>query len=542
MSRAARVVAVMTMVSRVAGLVRDAAISAVFGTGAGADAFFVAFRIPNMLRRVVAEGATSAAFVPVFTERLVEGGPASAVRAMGAVGGAAALVLAVLTVAGMLGSPTLTSLFAPGFSRDPAKQALTISLTFWTFPYLLLVGSAAWAMGVHHTFRHFALPAVGPVLMNLSIIAFALAAAPRMEAPVWALVAGVLVGGAAQVAVQVPSLWRYGLRPSMFAELGHPAVARCGGLMLAALLGGSVYQVNVLLATVFASLLPAGTVSYLWYADRLFEFPLGIVAVAVGTAALPSLSSQAAARHFDAMGDTVVHAMSVTIAFCLPAAVGLWLLSHDITALLFERGSFTAADTAMTAWALQASVPGLLGVGLVRILSAAFFALGRPRLPVLAGAFTMILSALLSIALMGPPAAGPPWWGSGLLDTLGNALRVADLRHAGLAMATGLSATVNAVILFAMLWRALPRMPVGALGRSVLLHTSAAVAMTLVVLAWMALAAPWTFAGATAVRVSGGILLGGVGYLAAAASMGSAEIWELLRALTPSRRTSSMTP
>ncbi|MFN2376498.1 MAG: murein biosynthesis integral membrane protein MurJ [Candidatus Binatia bacterium] len=526
-SSAARVVAGMTTVSRVAGLARDAAISAVFGTGLGADAFFVAFRIPNLMRRVVAEGATSAAFVPVFTDSLAAGGRPAAIRAAAAVGGAAVLVLAFLTLAGMAASGALTTLFAPGFSGDPAKAALTASLTRWTFPYLLLVGSAAWAMGVHHTFRNFALPAAGPVLMNLSMIAFALGAAPWMEAPAWALVAGVVVGGLAQVLLQLPSLWKYGLRAAMFVDLGHPAVGRCGGLMLAALLGGSVYQVNVLLATVFASVLPAGTVSYLWYADRLFEFPLGIVAVAVGTAALPSLSSQAARRHFDGMGETVVHAMSLTIAFCLPAAVGLMLLAHDITELLFERGSFVAADTAMTAWALQASVPGLLGVGLVRVLSAAFFALERTRVPVAAGLFTMLVNALLSIALMGPGEPGTAWWGAAALASLQAAIGIADLRHAGLALAAALSATANAVILLLLLRRALPRLPLARLGRPLLQHAAAAAAMAGVVLGWIHVASPWSFAGAVAVRVGVGVGLGLASYFVAAIALGSREVKEL---------------
>lgn len=527
-SRAAGVLAAMTMVSRVAGLARDAAISAVFGTGPWADAFFVAFRIPNLLRRVVAEGATSTAFVPVFTEHLASGGPGSAVRAAGAVGGAALVVLAGLTLAGMALAGPLTGLFAPGFSSDPAKQALTVSLTRWTFPYLLLVGSAAWAMGVHHTFRRFALPAAGPVLMNVSMIVAALALAPHLEVPPWALVAGVLVGGAAQAVLQLPSLWRLGLRAGMFVRFGHPAVARCGRMMLAALLGGSVYQINVLLATVFASLLPAGTVSYLWYADRLFEFPLGIVAVAVGTAALPSLSSQAAARHFDAMGETVVHAMSLTIAFCLPAAVGLLLLSRDITALLFERGSFTAADTAMTAWALRASVPGLVAVGLVRVLSAAFFALERGGIAVAAGVVTIAANALLSVALMGPVAAPQSWWGAGLLEAVRGMIGVADLRHAGLALATGLSASVNAFVLLVVLGRLLPAMRLGALARSIALHSTAAFAMAAVVALWSGVAASWEFHGATALRVAVGVTLGSASYLAAAAALGSTEVRELI--------------
>jgi putative peptidoglycan lipid II flippase len=527
-SRAARVVAAMTMVSRVAGLVRDAAISAIFGTGSGADAFFVAFRIPNLMRRVVAEGATSAAFVPVFTDSLASGGRIAAVRTSAAVGGAAVLVLAGLTALGMALAGPLTTVFAPGFASDPSKQELTIALTRWTFPYLLFVGSAAWAMGVHHTFRRFALPAAGPVLMNLSMIAFALAAGPRMEAPAWALVAGVLVGGAAQVAVQLPALWSYGLRPAMFANLAHPAVRRCGGLVFAALVGGSVYQVNVLLGTVFASLLPAGSVSYLWYADRLFEFPLGIVAVAVGTAALPSLSAQAAGRDYEAMGETVVHAMSLTIAFCLPAAVGLWLLSHEITSLLFERGSFLAADTAMTARALEAGVPGLVGVGLVRVLSAAFFALEATRVPVVAGLATMVLNVVLSIAFMGAPSHAEPWWGGAMLDAASRILSVIDLRHAGLSLATGLAATANAAMLLALLRRRLPSMALGPFARSGLLHAAAAAAMAVVVVAWLAMLASAEFAGAALVRVTGGVALGCAAYFAAAAALGSREILELL--------------
>jgi len=530
-SRAAHVLALMTAGSRVAGLLRDVAVSAVFGTGPGADAFFVAFRIPNLMRRVVAEGAASAAFVPVLTETLGAEGRSATIRAAGAVGGAAVVLLAALTLAGMAAAEPLTGLFAPGFARDAAKEALTVSLTRWTFPYLLLVGTAAWAMGVQHTFRSFALPALGPILMNLAILAFALGLAPVLDVPAWALVAGVLVGGALQVAVQAPSLWRLGLRPAMFVEVAHPAVRRCGRLMVAAVLGGSVYQLGVLVATVFASVLPAGTVSYLWYADRVFEFPLGIVAVAVGTAALPSLSAQASLRHYDGMAETVVHAMSLTVAFCLPAAVGLLLLSGDITALLFERGSFGAHDTAMTAWALKASVPGLLGVGLVRVLSSAFFALEKARVPVFSGLATLVLGALLSAALMGPADPGPPWWGATMLSSLQGVIAVADLRHAGLSLATGLASTANAFFLLVMLRRLLPGLRLAPFLRSTALHLGAALLMAVAVSAWAAIAASWSFRGAVALRVAVAVTGGSATYLAAAAWMGSGEIRELLAAM-----------
>lgn len=527
-SRAAHLIAAMTALSRLAGLARDAAVSAVFGAGMGADAFFVAFRIPNLLRRVVAEGATSAAFVPVFTDHLVHGGPAAAAKAAGAVGGAAFLLLAGLTLAGMAASEPLTVLFAPGFTRDEAKLALTISLTFWTFPYVLFVGAAAWAMGLLHTFRRFALPAAGPVLMNLAVVVSALALAPRLGVPAYGLVAGILVGGVLQFGVQIPELRRLGLRPAMFLELGHPAVRRSGRMMVAALLGGAVYQINVLVATVFASLLPEGTVAYLWYADRLFEFPLGIVAVAVGTAALPSLAGQARAGHLTAMGETVVHAMNLTVAFCLPAAVGLWMLSSDITSLLFERGNFSAVDTAMTAWALRAFVPGLLGVGLVRVLASAFYALERPRVPVLAGLLTLVLNAVLGLALMGPGDATVDWWGAEATLALGRALHLADLRHAGLAAATGIAASVNALVLLLVLRAVLPGLRLSLFARSAGLHAIAAAVMAAAVAAWLAELSDWGFPGATVWRVAGGVVVGGSSYLATALGLGSPEVGELL--------------
>ncbi len=536
LSRAAHLIAAMTALSRLAGLARDAAVSAVFGAGMGADAFFVAFRIPNLLRRVVAEGATSAAFVPVFTEHLASGGPVAAARAAGAVGGAAFLVLTALTLAGMAASEPLTVLFAPGFTRDEAKQALTISLTFWTFPYVLFVGAAAWAMGVLHTFRRFALPAAGPVLMNLAVVVSALALAPRLGVPAYGLVAGILVGGFLQFGVQIPELRRLGLSRAMFLELGHPAVRRSGRMMVAALLGGAVYQINVLVATVFASLLPEGTVAYLWYADRLFEFPLGIVAVAVGTAALPSLAGQARAGHFTAMGETVVHAMSLTVAFCLPAAVGLWMLSYDITSLLFERGNFSAGDTAMTSWALRAFVPGLLGVGLVRVLASAFYALERPRVPVFAGLLTLLLNALLGLALMGPVDGRVNWWGGEATAALGRALHLADLRHAGLAAATGIAATVNALVLLLVLRAALPGLRLSVFGRSAALHAVAAMVMAAAVAVWLAEASTWGFAGATGWRVAGAVVVGGVSYLAMALALGSPEVGELLGSAGLGRR------
>ncbi|MBI5506389.1 MAG: murein biosynthesis integral membrane protein MurJ [Deltaproteobacteria bacterium] len=538
MSRAAHLLAALTLVSRVGGLSRDVAVSAVFGTSAGADAFFVAFRIPNLLRRVVGEGASSAALVPVFTDSLIRGGPAAAARAAGAVGGAAFLVLAALTLVGMAAAEPLTAAFAPGFARDAAKQAMTATLTRWTFPYLILVGAAAWAMGVLHTHRRFALPALGPLLLNLAIIACVVWLAPHLRSPEYALVAGVLIGGLLQFLVQVPALHGLGLRPAMLANLSDPALRRTRALVVPVVFGGAVYQINILVATVFASLLPNGSVSYLWYADRIFEFPLGVVAVAVGTAALPSLAAQAKAGQTLAMADTVAHSLGLVLAFCVPAAVGLALLAPDIVAVLLQRGRFSPQDAAMTTWALRAYLPGLLGVAVVRVLAAAFYAVERPRVPVYAAMLALLVNAFFDVALMGPvdlSGAAADWWGAGWIAEVGAAVSVVDLRHAGLALAAGIAATVNAVVLLVLLRRRLPQLPLAPVGRSATRHAAAALAMAAAIVAlqsalrWasQAPAVPvWAYGPAPRLALS--IAVGGAVYAACAIALGSVEVRELV--------------
>ncbi|HYC01338.1 MAG TPA: murein biosynthesis integral membrane protein MurJ [Candidatus Limnocylindrales bacterium] len=521
---AAQVLAGMTALSRASGLVRDVVIGATFGTGAGADAFFAAFRLPNLFRRIAAEGAASAAFVPVFTSALLRSGTAGAAQAAAAVGGVTIVSLAVLSAIGMAAAEPLTDLLAPGFAADPEKRALTVSLTRWLFPYLLLVGTAAWAMGVLHTFRNFAVPAWGPVLLNASIIACAWLLRPALSPPEYALVIGVLLGGSLQVAVQVPWLLRIGLRPRMFLDIADAAVRRTGPLLVAAVFGGAVYQLNVLVATLLASLLPAGSVSFLWYADRLFEFPLGIVAVAVGTAALPTMAALAREERRRELAATVVHSLSLTLAWCLPAALGLLLLAPDIVELLLQRGRFTAHDTVMTAWALQAQAPGLIGVAAARVLSGAFYALDRPRVPVLAAALAVVANAIMALALMGPPEPSAPavahWIGAA-----GAAVRIADLRHAGLALATAVAASINAAILLVMLRVRLRELSLRAVLGPIVVHAGAAAVMAATVAAVRsALAAPG--GEGAAVRVAAAMTAGVATYVAAAWAMGSAQIRE----------------
>jgi len=513
---------------------RDMAVSAVFGTGAGADAFFVAFRIPNLFRRIVGEGASSAAMVPVFTESLLREGSGGAARAAGAVGGVGFVVVAALTLLGMAMAGPLIAAFAPGFLDNAGKAAMTVELTRWTFPYLLLIGASAWAMGVLHTFRHFALPALGPLLLNLAIIACALGLAPHLGTPEYGLVAGVLGGGLLQFLVQVPALQQLGLRPRMLVNPRHPAVRRTARLVAPVVFGGAVYQINILVATMFASLLPDRSVSYLWYADRVFEFPLGIVAVAVGTAALPSLAAQAKAGDRVAMADTVAHSLKLALAFCVPAAVGLALLAPDIVTLLFERGRFTPQDAQMTAWALRAYVPGLLGVALVRVLAAAFYAVERPRAPLYAAVLALVVNVFFDVALMGPVAASGADAGSSAgawIAGFGNSVRIADMRHAGLALATGIAATANAAVLAVVLSRRLPELRLERVARSLGLHALASAVMAAVIVgvqyAVDAAPAALVWAQRPSIRTLLAITTGGAVYAACAMALGSGEVIEL---------------
>ncbi len=523
---AARTLGFLTLLSRVSGLARDVVVSAMFGASAGADAFFVAFRIPNLFRRVVGEGATSAAFVPVFTDALVSGGKDRALRAAAAVGGVALTALALLSALGMLAAGPVVALFAPGFTDDPAKAALTVELTRYCFPYLFLVGAAAWAMGLLHTFRSFAVPAYGPILLNLAIIAAAVTLVGWIEPAPAALVVGVLVGGSLQFLVQVPSLWRMGLRPADLLLIRDPAVRRVGRLMGAAVVGGAVYQINVLVATVFASLLPDRSVSWLWYADRVFEFPLGIVAVAVGTAVLPTLAAQARSGRLEDMVSGLDHALALTWLLCVPSAVALWQLAPDIVTVLLQRGRFDALDTEMTAWALRAYVPGLLGVASVRVLSSAFYALEKPRIPVRTAILALFINATCDLALMGPTDPNAGWWGAHWVAAAGDALRVADLRHAGLALATGLAASVNAVVLLVLLGRELPRLPLRPLLMGMARPAAAAAVMALVIegLGGVLAAAP----GGVWLRLPLQVLAGAGVYVGVVRMLGSREINELL--------------
>jgi putative peptidoglycan lipid II flippase len=454
-ARTAGVVGALTLCSRITGLLRDSLVGYVFGSGMAADAFFVAFRIPNLLRRFVAEGAMNVAFIPVFSDYLTTRSREEAVEVARVLATTMAVVLAVLTALGILLAPISVWVFAPGFSADADKAELTIRLTRLLFPYIFLVSLSALLGGLLNALRHFVAPAFAPVLLNLSMIGATLVLCPLFTTPIYGLAFGVLLGGVLQLWVQRAPLRRLGVVLRALWQPNHPVVRRVLLLMAPTVFGAAVYQINVMMSTVFASVLPAGSVSYLWYADRVFEFPLGLFAVALGTATLPSFSAQAARRAFGEMRAALTFAIGLTNFITVPAAVGCWLLALPITVVLFQRGAFGPHEAEMTAWALRAFAVGLWSVSIVRVIVPAFYALQDTRTPVLTATAAFLTNMLFSLLLIGPVESDGSSHVTAVIARLTATIGLWDMRHAGLALATSLAATVNLVLLALLLARRL---------------------------------------------------------------------------------------
>ncbi len=451
-TRAAGVVGFFTLLSRVFGLLRDIVIGYLFGARGPADAFFVAFRIPNLLRRLTAEGAFSVGFVPVFTDYLTNRTKEEALEVARLVFTFAALVLGVLTVLGILFASPLTYLFAPGFFANAEKFDLAVFLTRLMFPYVFFVSLVALAMGFLNSFRHFMAPALSPVLLNVSIIVCALMVTPMLSEPVVSLGYGVLLGGIIQLSLQIPFLSRYGLSFVPCFRFKHTALRRLVLLMGPAVLGAAVYQVNVLVSTVLASMLAEGSVSSLYYADRLLQFPLGIFAIAMGTAALPSFSSLAARKDFTALKDGLSYSLRLVNFITLPATLGLMVLSVPVFALLFQRGAFDAHTTMLAAQALVLFSLGLWGISGTKIVVPAFYALEDTKTPVTVALFTFALNFLLSLILMGPVSAGWDAGGfGGAIAGISQTLGIFSLSHGGLALANSISSTCQFLVLLLIL-------------------------------------------------------------------------------------------
>ncbi|MHB0777328.1 murein biosynthesis integral membrane protein MurJ [Halomonas sp. WWR20] len=421
--RSGLIVSAMTLVSRVLGLARDMVIATLLGAGSGADAFFVAFKIPNFMRRLFAEGAFNQAFVPVLSEYATQRSRAEVRELLNAVSGSLTVVLALITALAIVMAPWLAWLFAPGFSDDPGKLALTADMLQLTFPYLLLISLTAFSGSVLNTWERFAVPAFTPVLLNVCLIGAALWLTPWMETPSLALAWGVLIAGAAQLVFQVPFLARLGLLPRPWPNFRHAGVRRILQLMTPALFGVSVSQINLLLDTVLASFLAAGSVSWLYYSDRLVELPLGVFGIAIATVILPALSKRHAEKspeHFARMLDWSLRAVLI---IGLPATLALELLAEPLLISLFHYGAMTDHDIAMASQSLRAYAAGLLAFMLIKVLAPGYFARQDTRTPVVIGMLAMGANMVFNLILIWP------------------------LAHAGLALATALSAYLNAGLL-----------------------------------------------------------------------------------------------
>lgn len=397
----AGVVGILTLLSRFFGLARDAVIAYVLGTKAAADAFYVAFRIPNLLRRMLAEGNLTLSFVPVFSESLHRS-RAEAKEVVDVTFTLMTLLLSAVTVAGVLGASLFVRLTAWGFTEDPEKFALTVTLTRITFPYIFLVSLGALLMGILNARKHFSTPALAPVLLNIGIIFGAIWLSPNFGNPSVGIAWGVIVGGVLQLVIQIPPLIRHGFFPRINFHFSHPAVRKIGRLMIPTLYGSAVYQLNLLAITFMASFLPTGSISYLWYADRVMEFPLGIFAISLATVALPLLSDHAARQDHDRMNRTLRTTLSMVWILNIPAAVGLIVLAEPIVALLFYRGDFTRESTELTAQALIYFSLGLPFVSATRITASAFYAVQEARKPVKAANLSVLVNIVTGALLMFP--------------------------------------------------------------------------------------------------------------------------------------------
>lgn len=434
---ATSIVGLMTLLSRITGLARDIAFSSWLGSGPVMDAFTVAFKIPNLMRRFFAEGAFSQAFVPVITEYRARGRDAETRELVERAAGTLGLVLLAVTALGVVAAPLIVLAFAPGFADTDERFGLATEMLRFTFPYILFVSLTALAGSVLNAHRRFAVAAFTPVLLNVVLIAFAGWVAPRLEEPGLGLAAGVFVAGLVQLAFQLPFLARLGMLPRPRWGAAHEGVRRIFKLMLPAMFGSSVAQISILLDTLIASFLVAGSISWLYYSDRLVEFPLGVFGIALATVILPRLSEQHAAATGQVFSDTLDWALRLVLFIGAPAAVGLALLAEPLLATLFFRGEFTQRDVEMAAASLRAYAPGLLGFMLVKILAPGYFARQDTRTPVRVAALALVVGMLLS--------------GTFVLVLLATNWAPA---HAGIAAATACSALLNASLLLAGLKRA----------------------------------------------------------------------------------------
>ena len=387
----------------------DVILAKFFGTGFQADAFFVAFKIPNLFRDLVGEGAANSAVVPVFSQYLVHKKRQEFWHFVSVILALAMITLSLLTILGMAFAPVIVRLIAPGFVANPEKLALTIQLTKLLFPYLVLIGLTAYSMAILYTFRSFKASAFSPCLLNLAMIASALWASRFMKEPVYGLAVGVLAGGLLQLLAQTPSLFKVGMRLQRPLPLNHPGAVQVGRLLVPRLLGAGVYQMNVFVDTFCASLsaiVGAGGISAIYYANRIIQFPMGVFGFALASAVLPSLSGLASQNNIPQMKKTLVFTLENIFFVMFPFSIMIMILARPLIHILFERGQFDAYSTGITSWALLFYAIGLFSFGGIKILVTAFHALQDTRTPVKVAAVCLLINASLNILLMGPMRVG----------------------------------------------------------------------------------------------------------------------------------------
>ncbi|HEX5276574.1 MAG TPA: murein biosynthesis integral membrane protein MurJ [Fluviicoccus sp.] len=422
--RSTLIVSAMTMLSRILGLVRDMVLLNVFGADKLMDAFLVAFKIPNFLRRLFAEGAFAQAFVPVLSEYKTQQGDDAVRMLVSKVAGSLTLILSVITGLAMIGAPVIIFLFAPGFRGDELKFDLASDLLVLTFPYLLMISLTAFAGGILNSYGRFGVPAFTPVMLNVTMIGAAWWLAPHMDVPIMALGWGVMMAGAVQLVMQIPSLRQINMLPRFRVDFADTGVKKILNLMVPAMFGVSVSQINLLLDTILASFLVEGSVSWLYTAERLTELPLGLIGIAIATVILPSLSAKHAEKSHEEFSAMLDWALRVIVMVGLPASLAMQVLAEPMVAALFHHGKFTENDVMMSAGALKALSGGILAFMLIKVFAPGYFARQDTKTPVKIGIIAMVSNMVFNLMLV---------W---------------HFKHVGLALASTLSAFLNAGLLY----------------------------------------------------------------------------------------------
>lgn len=452
-AKAAGLMSVATLISRILGYVKDMILARFFGATGVADTFFIAFRIPNLLRELFAEGSMSSAFIPVLTDYRTKSGENEAKRLVRITFTFIMVFVGAVCISGIIFAPAIVRVIAPGFIDMPEKFSLTVLLTRIMFPFLLFISLAALAMGALNTRRVFFIPALAPAMLNITIILAVFTIASEMEQPILAVAAGVALGGFMQFAFQLPSFFRngYSLKPEF--HFGHAGLKRMSRLVMPATLGMAVVQINIFISTILASFLPEGSITYLYYSMRLVQFPVGLFGVAMGMAVLPTLSEHAVKGKFRELGDDFSFALRLLFFITVPAMIGLIALREPIVNILFQRGRFDYQATVGTAQALLFYSIGIWSIVGVRVITASFYSMQNTKTPVKVAVIALVANIVFSIILMKP------------------------LQHKGLALANSMASFVNFSLLFFLLSKRLERLDIKSIAYSFIKTLAASVIM-----------------------------------------------------------------